>query len=47
MATLVIPAHKLQTLWNRPRFKTKEESIQTFCLFTKVLIQQCAESARV
>jgi hypothetical protein len=50
VATLVIPAHKFQTLLNTPGFKTKEESIQTFCLFTKVLIQQCgeqAESARV
>jgi hypothetical protein len=36
-------AHKFQTLWNTPGFKTKVESIQTFCLFTKVLIQQCGE----
>jgi len=43
VATLVIPAHKIQTLWNAPGFKTKEESIQTFCLFTEVLIQQCGE----
>jgi len=43
VAKLVIPAHKFQTLWNTPGFKTKEESIQNFCLFSKVLIQQCGE----
>jgi hypothetical protein len=36
-------ADKYQTLWNVHGFKTKEEPIQTFCLFTKVLVQQCCE----
>jgi hypothetical protein len=46
VTTLVIPAHKYQTLWNTHGFKTKGESIQTFCLFTKVLIQQCGEQTQ-
>ena len=43
MATPVIQTQKFQTVWNTPGIETKEESIQTFCLFTKVLIQQCGE----
>ena len=40
MTTLVIPAHKFQPLSNTLGFKTKEESIQTFRLCTKMLTQQ-------